>query len=476
MDETAENGFKCSEGTFGNNCDQTCQCTENFVKCDSITGCICEPGFEGIDCKTEIDACEGFTNTQIQTCVSRSGERVLFCSPGYELRDDGNCTKIDYCNPNPCSDQTTCTSLDVNFTCTCQSGFEYNYETTVCDDIAECLTVQCPLNSQCIELPGSYNCRCNSGFENKNTDTKLPECVDINECEQNTFVCAPDRKCKNTIGDYECVCNDGFEEINQQCVQITTAQTTESTITSTTTSTTSTVSTAVSQDNTGLILVIVLPIIAVLILSVIAGLICFCWYRKSNGSLSSRKKVPNIVEERAGISGLNQKSMFEKKDVATEPDLINFDENAEVDRDGFEDGSSGSHSTYRPSYLFDKTDNADVFKALEENARSSQKKTIGRPQSLFTGSSFSVPTAYHETTTPYGDFAGDRNRQEQGLSENDIKYFMNDEDTFDAFDNDDDLDEIIEAFNPNVKIPRPKIQLNPLKIFKFGNKNAESEN
>lgn len=150
--------------------------------------------------------------------------------------------------------------------------------------------------------------------------------------------------------------------------------------------------------------------------------------------------------------------MFEKKDVDTAPDLINFDENGpEVDKDEFEDGSSGSHSTYRPNYLFDKTqNNEDIFKTLEDNARSSQKKTIGRPQSLFTGSSFSVPTAYHETTTPYGDFAGNRVNQDQGLSENDIKYFMNDEDTFDAFDNDDDLDEIIEAFNPNVKVSQTK--------------------
>lgn len=144
--------------------------------------------------------------------------------------------------------------------------------------------------------------------------------------------------------------------------------------------------------------------------------------------------------------------MFEKRDANQVPDLINLDENDE-ERDQFEDGSSGSHSTYRPNYLFDKTDNnQDIFKTLEDNARSSQKKTIGRPQSLFTGSSFSVPTAYHETTTPYGDFVGDRAQQGQVLSENDINYFLNDDNTFDAFDNDDDLDEIIEAFNPNVKV------------------------
>lgn len=174
-------------------------------------------------------------------------------------------------------------------------------------------------------------------------------------------------------------------------------------------------------------------------------LLIHIFLRRKPASLESK----NVPIEKLG-SG--QRSMFEKRDAnpEREPDLINFD--AE-ERDQFEDGSSGSHSTYRPNYPFDKTDNnQDIFKTLEDKARSSQKKTIGRPQSLFTGSSFSVPTAYHETTTPYGDFAADRAQQGQVLSENDINYFLNDDNTFDAFDNDDDLDEIIEAFNPNVKV------------------------
>ena len=126
-----------------------------------------------------------------------------------------------------------------------------------------------------------------------------------------------------------------------------------------------------------------------------------------------------------------------------------------------DDSGTTSHSAYRPSYLLDykSGNNDDVFRALENNARSNQKTTIGRPQSVFTGSSFSLPTGYYEQTTPYGDFNGDRTKQykldgksNQVISENDIKYDLDDDDTFDAFDNYDDLDDIIEAFNPNVKV------------------------
>ena len=98
-----------------------------------------------------------------------------------------------------------------------------------------------------------------------------------------------------------------------------------------------------------------------------------------------------------------------------------------------------------------------------------------------------MPTAYYEQTTPYGDYHR-RNKNED---------YNFDDDSFNAFDDDDNMDNIIEAFNPNVKvthfklichyflsvdsssvfalkIPRPKIQLNPMKIFKFGPKNTEN--
>jgi hypothetical protein len=63
--------------------------------------------------------------------------------------------------------------------------------------------------------------------------------------------------------------------------------------------------------------------------------------------------------------------------------------------------------------------------------------TIGRPSSVFSESAFTIPTAYHEKTTPYGDFIDDEF-----------------DDTINAFEenDDDDFSEVIEAINPNVKV------------------------
>lgn len=163
--------------------------------------------------------------------------------------------------------------------------------------------------------------------------------------------------------------------------------------------------------------------------------------------------------------------MFKKLDT----DLIEIDNeiNAEV-LDDFDpnyqnnqsilgdESRATSHSKYRANYPFDSqvVSNDDFFKSLEDNARSNQKTTIGRPQSVFTDSSFSLPTGYYEQTTPYGDFNGDKTKRykldgkgntNEGTSNN-KDLFDDDDGSFNAFENDDDLDDIIEAFNPNVKV------------------------
>ncbi len=36
---------------------------------------------------------------------------------------------------------------------------------------------------------------------------------------------------------------------------------------------------SLNRDNTGLILIIVLPIIAIIVLAILAASVCFCWYK-----------------------------------------------------------------------------------------------------------------------------------------------------------------------------------------------------
>ncbi len=50
----------CESGYWGNGCLSKCQCRENSVGCDPVTGqCVCEAGFTGDHCeKSELTSFE----------------------------------------------------------------------------------------------------------------------------------------------------------------------------------------------------------------------------------------------------------------------------------------------------------------------------------------------------------------------------------------------------------------------------------
>ncbi len=86
-------------------------------------------------------------------------------------------------------------------------------------------------------------------------------------------------------------------------------------------------------------------------------------------------------------------------------------------------------------------------------ASSSQHTTIVRPQSIFTNSSFSLPTAYYEQTTPYipdknlKGYDEDSDEIEKNFGEDNPEGY-----NFDPIDDDYDLSDFVEAFNPNVQV------------------------
>jgi hypothetical protein len=67
-----------------------------------------------------------------------------------------------------------------------------------------------------------------------------------------------------------------------------------------------------------------------------------------------------------------------------------------------------------------------------------QRSTITRPYSIYS-STFSLPTAYHENTTPYGDYG--EKFENAVFDENDLYE-----------EQEDDFTDIVEAINPNVQV------------------------
>lgn len=212
-------------------------------------------------------------------CTSNIGSVTFTCNPGFEKLNvnDTSCVAIDYCSSvnNKCPTNSTCSYSNGAYNCICQSGYSYDPSTLLCVDINECTatTANCPTNSFCINTPGSYVCECKTGYADAPgaVASNTPVCSDIDECTISSTLCGTGQTCENTVGSYQCRCTvTGNLAVNGACITTTAA--------STTTALTSP-AVVLNVDNTGLILAIILPIMAVAILLLFAIAVCYFWFK-----------------------------------------------------------------------------------------------------------------------------------------------------------------------------------------------------
>ncbi|XP_022803205.1 mucin-like protein [Stylophora pistillata] len=219
-------------------------------------GCVCQGGYTGRFCDSDIDACElngepcyaGVECTDLPAPANSSGYKCGPCPSGY-TGDGAQCADIDECksdSPKQCEHK--CINTPASFFCDCNDGFKLKSDRRNCEDIDECdPTSNCM--QKCENSVGSYNCSCNTHFKTDPTDwrkcvAKNPctsdsdpgcnhvcyedsnkqaactcranfelqsdgkTCKDINEClDDDTYEC-PDKnqRCVNTRGSYRCEC------------------------------------------------------------------------------------------------------------------------------------------------------------------------------------------------------------------------------------------------------------------------------
>ncbi|XP_065810057.1 adhesion G protein-coupled receptor E5 [Labrus bergylta] len=108
----------------------------------------------------------------------------------------------------------------------CQLGFIY--EDRQCVDENECSenTDQCGKHTKCFNTLGSFYCQCLEGYKNTKGAANFTglsgQCQDINEC-LDTNKCGPGAYCRNTIGGYNCTCRPGYSRYSSSagsCVDI----------------------------------------------------------------------------------------------------------------------------------------------------------------------------------------------------------------------------------------------------------------
>ncbi|XP_052387439.1 latent-transforming growth factor beta-binding protein 4 isoform X4 [Carassius gibelio] len=196
------------------------------VNTDGSFHCDCSPGYRASGprrlCRDINECLEGDFCFPSGECVNTDGSFKCVCVQGYKSTVNGtSCHDVDECVQEGVCQDGHCINTEGSFLCHCQTGFTTNPERTVCLDVNECLDserVVCG-SQRCENTIGSFRClaSCEPGYH----ITASGECVDINECANET-VCGHHAFCQNLIGTYQCVCDRGYESIGdgQMCVDV----------------------------------------------------------------------------------------------------------------------------------------------------------------------------------------------------------------------------------------------------------------
>ncbi|MCJ8733479.1 hypothetical protein PDJAM_G00223900 [Pangasius djambal] len=218
----------------GNTCTDVDECESSgicgpksvCVNTDGSYRCECLPGFRatgpGRQCLDINECSESEFCFPRGECVNTEGSYKCVCSQGYHTSANGTlCHDVDECARDGVCEDGRCINTDGSFVCHCKVGFTANPEKTACLDVDECTDSGGSVcgSQLCKNTIGSFRClvTCEPGY----SLTATGECVDINECA-NESVCGHHMFCQNLIGTYQCICDQGYEtaQDGRSCVDI----------------------------------------------------------------------------------------------------------------------------------------------------------------------------------------------------------------------------------------------------------------
>ncbi|KFM70042.1 Fibrillin-2, partial [Stegodyphus mimosarum] len=139
-------------------------------------------------------------------CINTLGSYRCICNKGYKPDQSGTrCIDVNECEqvPPPC--KFTCENTEGSFKCSCPKGYVLAIDGITCRDVDECKTGQHTCQNQCVNTIGSYQCTCQKGFSQVGG-----QCIDINECTDETHLCTPLGTCMNMPGSFKCLCPRGY--------------------------------------------------------------------------------------------------------------------------------------------------------------------------------------------------------------------------------------------------------------------------
>ncbi len=184
-------GVNCSNGT----------CVDGSMEFD----CVCNPGYTGVYCDIEINECIG-VECENGNCVDLVNNFTCDCFPGWE----GEYCQVDinYCDSSPCDPKgtTECEDGSTTFTCVCDSGFTGQN----CSDIDLCLPDPCSNGATCSIGPGNTTiCTCLPGYTGELCELLLPFSICSPDYCTNNGTCQ-EQEGSGVLGPALCVCLPGF--------------------------------------------------------------------------------------------------------------------------------------------------------------------------------------------------------------------------------------------------------------------------
>jgi len=198
----------------------------------------CGAGYQATSTSCQlVDACMANTDNcvGIATCVDTPGSSATYtCEcPHDGYQGDGRspgsgCTNIDECSPDPCGAfGTGCTETPLGswsapgYTCTCQTGYDFNGTTCALEDECTAGLDDCHPVATCIDpsmRSGDFTCTCPAGYLGDGHGAT--GCRDIDECRSGADDCDTNAACTNTPGSFTCTCNDGYAGDGRRCTDI----------------------------------------------------------------------------------------------------------------------------------------------------------------------------------------------------------------------------------------------------------------
>ena len=214
--------------------------TNSSIAIDAFE-CVCEPGWEGDNCTTDVNEClsqpcqHSGTCSDSTDCVDRGdcavgiNEFLCMCSDdwtGDTCQDNVACSAEPYpCNTHGerTGDCSPTTGLDALFECACFAGWN---GTTCNEDVNECASNPCGNRGNCSDQlvdnvpPDSFNCSCFDGWEGDRCQLDTAECatgpcLHDGDCIDSTdWVFSPD------LGVHQRGVDDTAPSVVEQCASV----------------------------------------------------------------------------------------------------------------------------------------------------------------------------------------------------------------------------------------------------------------